>query len=56
MGLDPRRVAHLYFGMLKRLGRLNAEEIQQLGEPVEKLAQKFELPPKSERLLLDQPA
>jgi uncharacterized protein (DUF362 family) len=51
MGLDPARVPYLTLGLGKKLGRLNAADVPQLGEPVERLAQPFELPPKIEKQL-----
>ena len=56
MGLDPRRVAYLMLGRQKKLGRLDATEIPQLGETIISKAQQFELPPKIDKLLLAQPA
>ncbi len=52
MGLPPERVPTLMMGAYKKLGRINETEIPQLGEPIAKLAQVFELPPKIEKLLM----
>ncbi len=41
MQLDPEKVAYLALGQMKRLGLLRTQEIQQLGEPIEALAQPF---------------
>ncbi len=45
MELDPERMGYLVLGHGKKLGRLKAEEIQQLGESVASLAQPFETVP-----------
>jgi uncharacterized protein (DUF362 family) len=50
MELDPERIGYLVMGANKKLGRLNAAEIQQLGEPIEKLAQPFETVPHLEKI------
>jgi uncharacterized protein (DUF362 family) len=52
IGLPPERVPTLMMGAFKKLGRINEAEIPQLGEPIAKLAQIFELPPKIEKLLM----
>lgn len=52
IGLDPARVPTLVLGAMKKLGRLGEEAIPQIGEPISKFAQKFELPPKIENQLL----
>lgn len=41
MRLDPERIPYLLLGHAKKLGRLNAAEIKQLGESIETLAQPF---------------
>jgi hypothetical protein len=56
MSLDPRRVAYLVLGAMRKLGTLTEAEVPQLGEPVADLAQTFELPPKIEKQLLKVPA
>jgi hypothetical protein len=45
MKLDPERIGYLVLGASKKLGRLRAAEIPQLGEAVEALAQTFETVP-----------
>lgn len=45
MMLDPERVPYLQLGNFKKLGRLRAAEIQQIGERIETLAQPFETLP-----------
>jgi uncharacterized protein (DUF362 family) len=52
IGLPPERLPTLMLGALKKLGRIKEEEIQQLGEPIAKLAQMFELPPKIDKQLM----
>ena len=52
MGLPPERVPTLVLAHEKRLGRLAAADIPQLGEPVEALAQRFALPPGVDKMLL----
>jgi uncharacterized protein (DUF362 family) len=52
IGLPPERVPTLMMGAFKKLGRINEAEIPQLGEPIAKLAQVFELPPKIEKMLM----
>jgi uncharacterized protein (DUF362 family) len=42
MQLDPERVGYLVLGFQKRLGLLLENQIQQLGEPIGRLAQPFE--------------
>jgi uncharacterized protein (DUF362 family) len=58
MGLPAKRITHLALGAHKKLGRLAADEIQQIGDPIGELAQKFATPPRFEKTLLpvDQPA
>jgi uncharacterized protein (DUF362 family) len=41
MRLDPDKIGYLVLGHAKRLGRMKAEEIPQLGESIESLAQPF---------------
>jgi uncharacterized protein (DUF362 family) len=52
MKLPTERIPILVLGAMKRLGRMKEEEIPQLGEPIEKLAKAFELPPKIEGMLM----
>ena len=40
MRLDPEKIGYLVMGHAKRLGRMKAEEIPQLGESIAALAQK----------------
>jgi uncharacterized protein (DUF362 family) len=56
MGIEPTRIPYLMLGLGKKLGRLNVSEVPQLGEPIEKLAQRFELPPKIDKHLIAKPA
>jgi uncharacterized protein (DUF362 family) len=50
MQLDAEQIAYLVLGNQRRLGRLRANEIAQLGEPIETLAQPFETVPHLEHL------
>jgi uncharacterized protein (DUF362 family) len=52
MGLPAERIAHLALGALKKLGRLDAGRIEQIGEPISSLAQAFVVPPRFEKVLL----
>jgi uncharacterized protein (DUF362 family) len=52
MGLPAERIAHLALGAQKKLGRLDADRIEQLGEPIAALAQSFAVPPRFEKTLL----
>ncbi len=52
IGLPPERVTTLMLGAHKKLGRINESDIPQLGEPIAKLAQVWEWPPKVEKQLL----
>ena len=52
IGLPPERVPTLMLGAFKKLGRVKEADIPQLGEPIAKLAQTFELPPKIEKQLM----
>ena len=52
MGLPAERVPTLAMGAYKKLGRINEADIPQIGEPIAKLAQAFEWPPKIEKLLM----
>jgi uncharacterized protein (DUF362 family) len=45
MQLDPAEVAHLRLGQQKKLGLLQEERIQQLGEPIARFSQPFETLP-----------
>jgi uncharacterized protein (DUF362 family) len=56
MKLDPQRVGYLQLGERKKLGLLAAAAIQQIGEPIDKLAQPFETLPQFEELRLVQSA
>ncbi len=56
MGLPAERIAHLVLGNMKRLGRLNENEITQLGESIASLAQPFARPPRFEKLLVPEKA
>ncbi|MBI3409326.1 MAG: DUF362 domain-containing protein [Planctomycetes bacterium] len=50
MQLDPERIGYLVLGHMKKLGRLHAAEIPQLGESIDSLAQPFETVPHLENL------
>jgi uncharacterized protein (DUF362 family) len=50
MELDPEQIGYLVLGQNKKLGRLNAAEIQQLGESVESVAKPFETVPHLEKI------
>jgi uncharacterized protein (DUF362 family) len=52
MKIPPERLRTLVLAAEKRLGRINAGEIPQLGETIESLAQAFEWPPEIEKELL----
>ena len=52
IGLPPERLPTLMLGASRRLGRIKEAEIPQLGEPIAKLAQGWEWPPKVEKQLL----
>ena len=52
MGLNPERLPTLMLGAHKKLGRIKEADIPQWGEPIAKLAQTWELPPKIEKQLL----
>lgn len=56
MMLDPERVAYLNLGHGKRLGRLRAEEIEQVGEVIAALAQPFATVPHMESLCMKKSA
>lgn len=56
MRLDPERIGYLVLGHMKKLGRLNAAEIPQLGETIESLAQPFETVPHLNSLRAKRPA
>jgi uncharacterized protein (DUF362 family) len=56
MGLPAERIVHLMMGADKRLGRIKAEQIEQLGESIASAAQQFELPPRFEKITLPEPA
>ena len=42
MKLNPGKVGYLVLGYQRKLGLLREAEIQQIGEPIEALAQPFE--------------
>jgi uncharacterized protein (DUF362 family) len=52
MQLDPERVRYLGLGYQRKLGLLQAREIQQIGEAIEGLAQPFETVPHFQELRL----
>jgi uncharacterized protein (DUF362 family) len=52
MKLPAERITTLRLGEHMKLGRLDEGAIPQIGEPIEKLAQAFEWPPKLETLLM----
>jgi uncharacterized protein (DUF362 family) len=52
IGMPPERMPTLMLGAQKKLGRVKEAEIPQLGEPIAKLAQVWEWPPKVEKQLL----
>jgi uncharacterized protein (DUF362 family) len=52
MGLPAERIAHLALGAHKKLGRLDAAQIEQIGEPIADLAQQFAPPPRFDKVLL----
>jgi uncharacterized protein (DUF362 family) len=52
MKIPPERLRTLVLAAEKRLGRIHASEIPQLGETIESLAQAFEWPPEIEKELL----
>jgi uncharacterized protein (DUF362 family) len=56
IGLPPERVPTLMLGAHKKLGRLFEAQIEQIGEPIAKFAQQFEMPPKIETMLMPVPA
>jgi uncharacterized protein (DUF362 family) len=56
MQLDADRIGYLVLGQMKRLGRLKVEEIRQLGESIEALAQPFDTVPHLQQLRVRQSA
>jgi uncharacterized protein (DUF362 family) len=56
MELDPEKIGYLVLGQTKKLGRMRADEIPQLGEAIEPLAQPFATVPHLDRIRLKQPA
>lgn len=50
MELDPEQIPYLLLGQMKKLGRLKASEIQQIGDSIESLAQPFETVPHLQNL------
>jgi uncharacterized protein (DUF362 family) len=53
MCLSPEKIGYLVLGNRKRLGLLREEQIQQLGESIESLAQPFETVPHFKELRLE---
>lgn len=51
MGFRPEKIGHLQLGAERRLGHIDATRIQQAGEAIEGLRQKFEPPPKLEMIV-----
>jgi uncharacterized protein (DUF362 family) len=56
MQLDPERVGHLVLAYQKKLGRLRPEEIDQVGERIESLAQPFSTVPHFRDLCIGVPS
>lgn len=56
MMLDPKRVGHLVMGYEKKLGLLNENEIELIGERIETLAQPFETLPQFHPLYMGRSA
>jgi uncharacterized protein (DUF362 family) len=56
MGIDPLRVPTLLLGRDKKLGRLDENQIMQMGEPIEARIKPFALAPKADKFLLAKPA
>jgi uncharacterized protein (DUF362 family) len=56
MMLDPKRVGHLILSYQKKLGLLNENEIELIGERIETLAQPFETLPQFHHLYLGRSA
>jgi uncharacterized protein (DUF362 family) len=52
MGLPATRITHIVLGANKRLGRIGPDGVEYQGEPIDSLAQKFELPPRFEKIAL----
>jgi uncharacterized protein (DUF362 family) len=52
MGLPAERIPHLALGAAKKLGRIDAAAIEQVGESIATLAQSFATPPKFDKVLL----
>lgn len=52
MGLPADRIAHIAMGARKKLGRIGPDGVEYLGEPIDSLAQKFDLPPRFEKIAL----
>jgi uncharacterized protein (DUF362 family) len=52
MKLPTERIPTLFLGAQMKLGRLAADTIQQIGDPIEKWAQAFEWPPQLEKHLV----
>ncbi len=56
MQIDPERIGYLLLGHAKKLGRLKAADIPQLGESIESLAQPFETVPHLSQIRIRQTA
>ena len=56
MMLDPEKIAYLRLGHMKKLGRMAAAEIPQLGESIASLAQAFETVPQLDALRMQKSA
>jgi uncharacterized protein (DUF362 family) len=56
MRLNPERIGYLVLGHAKKLGLLRIEQIQQLGEPIERLAQPFATVPHFQGLCMGRSA
>jgi hypothetical protein len=55
MRLDPEQVGYLLMAQRKRLGQIAEAAIQQIGEPIDTLAQPFETVPHFQPLQLPAP-
>ena len=56
MMLNPEKIGYIVLGNMKKLGRMNAAEIPQLGESIDSLAQTFETVPHLDALRVKKPA
>lgn len=52
MQLDPTKIGFLVLGTIKKLGLVDAKQIQQVGESIESMAQRFETVPHFKELSL----